>query len=123
VNDPLGLVCLALQVLARLLCVDDGFANEETNTMDGQRFGELHSAVLAKIFRRKEEEATGDWRKFHNELHGLYSSPNGWVEIGALGGGEVCIQKCAGKPEGMRTFGRPMPRWEGNIQMDLKGTG
>jgi len=42
---------------------------------------------------------------------------------GGGGGGEVCIQKCAGKPEGMRTFGRPMPRWEGNIQMDLKGTG
>jgi hypothetical protein len=23
----------------------------------------------------------------------------------------------------MKTFGRPMPRWEGNIQMDLKGRG
>lgn len=23
----------------------------------------------------------------------------------------------------MGTFGRPMPRWEGDIQMDLKGRG
>jgi len=65
VSDPLGLVCLALQLLARLLCVEVGFANEETKIMDGQGFRE-----------RKEEEATGDWRKFHNEFHDLYSSPN-----------------------------------------------
>jgi len=81
VNDPLGLVCLAFQLLARLLCVEVGFANEKTKVMDGQGFRELHNVVLAKIFRRKEEEATGDWRSFHNELHDLYSSPNGWVEI------------------------------------------
>jgi hypothetical protein len=36
--------------------------------------------------RRKAEEARGDERKFHNELHDLYSSPNGWVEIVARWG-------------------------------------
>ena len=41
---------------------------------------------------------------------------------GALGG-EICMEKCAGNFEGMRTFGRPMPRWEDNIQMDLEGRG
>jgi hypothetical protein len=47
--------------------------------LNGQGLRELQHAVLAKIFRRKEEEATGDWRKFHNEFHDLYSSSNGWV--------------------------------------------
>jgi len=77
VNDPLGLVCLAFQLLVRLLCAEVGFSNEETKGLDGQGFRELQDAVLVKIFRRKEEEATGDWRKFHSELHDLYSSPNG----------------------------------------------
>jgi hypothetical protein len=76
-------------------CVLVGFANEETKGLDrqglrelqsavllqnavlakgldGQRLRELQNVVLVTIFRRKEEEATGDWRKFHNELHDLY---------------------------------------------------
>jgi hypothetical protein len=28
-----------------------------------------------------------------------------------------------GKPEGMRTFGRPRRRWEDNIRMDLQEVG
>jgi len=80
VNDPLGLVCLAFQLLAGLLCAEVGFANEVTKVLDGQGLRKLQNAVLEKIFRRKEEEATGDWRKFHNELHDLYSLPNRWVE-------------------------------------------
>ena len=28
-----------------------------------------------------------------------------------------------GKPEGKRLLGRPMPRWEDNIKMDLQGWG
>ena len=28
-----------------------------------------------------------------------------------------------GKPEGKRTFGRPTPRWEDNINMDLREVG
>jgi hypothetical protein len=32
---------------------------------------------LRRIFGRKRDEVTGDWRKQHNEeLHNLYSSPN-----------------------------------------------
>jgi hypothetical protein len=81
VNHPLDLVCLAFPLLARLLCAEFGFANEETKGLNGQGFRELQNAVLAKIFRRKEEEAIGDWRKFHNEFHDLNSSPNGWVDI------------------------------------------
>jgi hypothetical protein len=33
--------------------------------------------VLRRIFGAKSDEATGEWRKLHNdELNGLYSSPN-----------------------------------------------
>jgi hypothetical protein len=43
-------------------------------------------------------------------------------DCGASGGKKICtcIKKYAVKPEGRRTFGRPVPRWEGNIQMGLK---
>jgi hypothetical protein len=37
----------------------------------------FENRVLRKIFGQKRDEATGDWRKLHNEeLHNLYSSPN-----------------------------------------------
>jgi hypothetical protein len=33
--------------------------------------------VLRRIFWRKRDEVTGEWRKLHNKvLHDLYSSPN-----------------------------------------------
>jgi hypothetical protein len=33
--------------------------------------------VLMRIFGLKRNEATGEWRKLHNEeLHDLYSSPS-----------------------------------------------
>jgi hypothetical protein len=37
----------------------------------------FENRVLRRIFGRKREEVTGEWRKLHNEeLHNLYSSPN-----------------------------------------------
>jgi hypothetical protein len=33
--------------------------------------------VLRRIFGRKRDEVTGDWRKLHNkEINDLYSTPN-----------------------------------------------
>jgi hypothetical protein len=63
----------------------------------------FENRVLRRVFGRKRDEATGDWRKLHNEeLHGLYSSPSivrvikarrmRWGVCGAHGGGEGCIQ-------------------------------
>jgi hypothetical protein len=44
---------------------------------EGHRLREFENRVLEKIFGPKRDEATGDWRKLHNEeLHNLYSSPN-----------------------------------------------
>jgi hypothetical protein len=37
----------------------------------------LVALVLRRIFGPKRDEATGEWRKLHNEeLHNLYSSPD-----------------------------------------------
>jgi hypothetical protein len=37
----------------------------------------FENGVLRRIFGPKRDEATGGWRKLHNEeLHGLYSLPS-----------------------------------------------
>jgi hypothetical protein len=37
----------------------------------------FESRVLRRIFGRKRDEVTGEWRKLHNEEHhDLYSSPS-----------------------------------------------
>jgi hypothetical protein len=78
----------------------------------------------------KRNEVTGNWRKLHNELHGLYSSPSIIRVIKAkrmrLAGhvarmGEVrgAYNILVGRPEGRGTLGRSRHRWEDNIKMDL----
>jgi hypothetical protein len=45
--------------------------------MEEHRLRVFENRVLRRIFGRKRDEVTGDWRKLHNEeLHNLYSSPN-----------------------------------------------
>ena len=48
---------------------------------ESHRLSVFENRVLGKTFGSKEEEARGDWRKFHNgELHDLYSFPSTvWV--------------------------------------------
>jgi hypothetical protein len=42
-----------------------------------QRLRVFENRVLRRIFGRKRDKVTGDWRKLHNEeLHNLYSLPN-----------------------------------------------
>jgi len=69
--------------------------------------------------------------KLHNEeLNNLYSSPNivrviksrkmRWAgHVALMGEGRGFYRVLVGKPEGRRPLGRPRPRWEGNIRMDL----
>jgi hypothetical protein len=64
--------------------------------------------VLRRIFGPKRDEATGEWRRLHNEeLNDLYSSPNIiWViklrrmrrvgHVAYMGGKERCIQDFGG---------------------------
>jgi len=62
----------------------------------------LENRVLRRIFGSKRDEATGEWRKLHNEeLNDLYFSPNivrviksrrmGWVgNVARMRRGEAC---------------------------------
>jgi len=77
----------------------------------------------------------GEWRKLHNEeLNYLYSSPNiVWViksrrmrwagHVAHMGERRGIYRILVGKPEGNRPLGRPRPRWEDNIKMDLQEVG
>jgi hypothetical protein len=90
----------------------------------------FENRVLRRIFGPKGDEATGEWRRLHNEgLNDLYSSPNIirviksrrmiWAGHVALMGGKAgCIQDFGGGPEGRRLLGRPRRRWEDNIKIN-----
>ena len=93
----------------------------------------FENVVLRRIFDRKRDEVTGEWRNLHNgELNDLYCSPNirviksrrrswaGHVEI--MGATRDVYRILVGKPEGKRQLGRPS-RWEDNIKMDLQEVG
>jgi len=87
------------------------------------------------MFGSKRDEATGEWRKLHNEeLRDLYSLPNivrvvksrrmRWVgHVARMGEGRGVHRVLVGKPEGKRPLGRPRRRWEDNINLDLREVG
>ena len=91
--------------------------------------------MLRRVFGPKKNEVTGEWRKLHNEeLSDLYSLPNivrvvksrrmKWAgHVACMGEGRGVHRVLVGKPEGKRPLGRPRPRWEVNIKMDLQDVG
>jgi hypothetical protein len=95
----------------------------------------FENRVLRGIFGSKRDEVTGEWRKLHNqELNDLYSLPDivrvvksrkmRWAGHVARMGEERGVHKVlVGKPEGKRPLGKPRPRWEDNIKMDLREVG
>jgi hypothetical protein len=95
----------------------------------------FENRVLRKIFGRKRDEVTGEWRRLHNEeLNNLYSLPNiirviksrriWWLgHVTCMGEGRGAYRIWVGRPEGRRPLGRPRCRWEDNIKMDLSRIG
>jgi hypothetical protein len=66
-----------------------------------QRLRVLENRVLRRIFGPKRDEATGEWRRLHNEgLIDLYSSPKYYsgyqIEKNEMGGHIACMGKNRG---------------------------
>ena len=76
----------------------------------------------------------GEWRRLHNrELYDPYCSPNiirviksrrmrwaGHVRSRPMWGRRGAYRVLVGKPERKRPLGKPRPRWEDNMKMDLQ---
>jgi hypothetical protein len=95
----------------------------------------FENRVLRRICGPKKDGVTWEWRRLHNEeLNDLYSSPNiirviksrrmRWTgHVARMGEGRGAYRILVGRPEGRRPLGRPRPRWEDNIKMDLQEVG
>jgi hypothetical protein len=91
----------------------------------------FENIVVRRIYRRKTDEVTGEWRKLHNgELHNLYSSPDivrqilprrvRWAgHVACIGEEKKLYEILVGKPEGKSPLGRRLRRWEDGIRVDL----
>jgi hypothetical protein len=85
------------------------------------------------IFGPKRDEVIRDWRKLHNELHSLYSSPNiirmmksrrmRWAgHVAHMGERRNAYRGLVGKPEGKIPQRRPR-RTSEDIKLDLREIG
>ena len=95
----------------------------------------FENMVLRRIFGRRRDEVTGEWRRLHKEeLNDLYSSPNivrviksrrmRWAGHVARMGEERGVHRVlVRKPKGKRPLGRTRCRWVDNIRMDLQEVG
>jgi hypothetical protein len=100
-----------------------------------RRMRVFENRVPRRVFGPKRDEATGEWRKIHNEeLSDLYSLPNvvrdvksrrmRWTgNVARMREGRGVHRVLFGKHEGKRPLGRPRRRWEDNIKMDLQEVG
>jgi hypothetical protein len=87
--------------------------------MEEQSLMVFENRVLRRIFGRKRDEVTGEWRRLHKEeLSDLYSLPNivrvikwrrmRWAgHVARRGEGRGAYRILVGRPEGRRTLGRP----------------
>ena len=91
--------------------------------------------MLRRIFGRRRDEVTVEWRRLYKEeLNDLYSSPNivrviksrrmRWSgHVARMGEERVVYRVLVGKSEGRRPLGRPKRRCVYNIKMDLQEIG
>jgi hypothetical protein len=92
----------------------------------------FENRVLRRIFGRKRDEVTGEWKKLHNEeLNDLYCSLNivrvnkssimRWAgHVACIGERRSVYRVLVVKLEGKIQLGRPRCRWENNIKRDLQ---
>jgi hypothetical protein len=90
----------------------------------------FENRVPRRIFGPKRDEATGYWRKLHNEeLHNLYSLLNRMIKskrmkwaghVARIGEKRNAYGILVRKPEGKRSLGRPRRRWVDSIKINLR---
>ena len=109
-----------------------GCENLTLTLREEHRLRVFENRVLRRIFGRKRDGVTGEWRKLHNdELNDLYPSPNivrviksrrlRWARrVARMEEGRGVHKVLVSKPEGKRPLGRPKHRWEDNIKMGLQ---
>jgi hypothetical protein len=112
-----------------------GYETWSLTLREEQRLRVFENRVLRRILGPKRGEATGEWRRLHNEeLNGLYSSPNiirvikwrrmRWAgHVARMGEKRGAYRILVGRPEGRRPLGRPRPKLEDNIKRDLQVMG
>jgi hypothetical protein len=95
----------------------------------------FENRVRRRILGPERDEATGEWRRLHNEeLNDLYLSPNiirviksrrmRWVWHAArMREKRDAYRILVRRPEGRRPLGRSRRRWEDNIKMYLQEVG
>ena len=88
--------------------------------------------MLRKICGPERKEVTGHWMKLHIEkLNDLYCTPNivrmiksrrvRWAgHVARMGEMRSAYSVLVEKHEGKRPLGKPRPRWEDNIKMNLQ---
>jgi len=104
-------------------------------TLREERKLRVFENMVLRIFGRRRDEVTGEWRRLHNEeLNDLYCSLNivrviksrriRWAGHVARMGGERGVNRVLlGKLEGRRPLARPRRRWVDNIRTDLQEVG
>ena len=98
-----------------------------------RRLSVFENRVL-RIFGHKRDDVEGEWRKIHEELNDLYSSPNivrliksrrmRWVgHVARMGERRGVYRVLVRKPEGKRSHGRPRQRRNDNIEVGVQEVG
>jgi hypothetical protein len=66
-----------------------------------------------------------EWRRLHEELNDLYSSPNiiRVIKSRRMRWAGHVARMMEGRAEGWKPLGRPRCRWEDNIKIDLQEVG
>jgi S-ribosylhomocysteine lyase LuxS involved in autoinducer biosynthesis len=104
-----------------------GFENWSLTLKEERRLRVFENRVLRRMFEPERDEVTREWRKIHNELKHLYSSPNivrviksrrmRWAGyVAPVGERRGAYMVLVGKTEGNRPLGRPRHRWEDNMK-------
>jgi len=100
-----------------------------------ERILRVSENMALRIFGRRRDEVTGEWRRLHNEeLNDLYSSPNilrviksrrmRWAgHVARMGEERGVYRVWVGKPEGKSALGRPRHSWVDNIRTELQEVG